>query len=158
MRSMDQMKDLYHILGLTLQKYETIAKVAIDFGTGEKLYPSEVHLISHVCFCAQTCVTRIAEHFGVTKGAASQNVAKLVHKGYLAKTRDPDKGSRMLVTPTDKGISAHQAHMAFHERHDKPFLDFLAGLSQDQFKSFETFAKELNRWMDSYLAAINTEP
>ena len=150
MRATENMMALFHGLGSVLEKYLRISKVPLHVGGGETLFPSEVHLLSRICLKQGASVTAIARHFGVTKAAASQMVGKLVDKGFLQKERDPDKGSRILITPTAKGLAAHKEHMAFHERHDKPFLDYLASLSQEQFDAYLRFTEHMNQWMDSY--------
>lgn len=53
---------------------------------GEKLYSSEIHLLLHIGESAENRrnATRIGEAFGITKGAVSQTLSRLVHKGLLA--------------------------------------------------------------------------
>ncbi len=151
MRTLDEMQPLLTSICGVLEKYTAISKEPMDFGMGEKLYPTEIHVLSAIADNGGSSVTDMAKQFGTTKGAASQITAKLTSKGYLKKEKDPEKGSRLLLTPTEKGLEAHKKHMEFHMKRDKDFFNYLSGLSDEQYSSFEDICRQMNIWMDSYL-------
>jgi DNA-binding MarR family transcriptional regulator len=144
-------------LGRAFEKYLSVNKMPLDFGVGEPLYPSEIHMISTVARKGVVNVTELARHLGKTKGAASQMVGKLVKKGLLSKSPDPEKKSRILVAATDKGRVAHEAHMEFHAAHDRLFIDYLAELAPEEYRTFSTLCRRMNAWMDSYLTRFRKE-
>lgn len=151
MRTFTDMQPQLSALCGVLEKYVRVSRTPVDFGGGEPLFPQEIHFVSACAWAGGASVSDLCRRFGTTRGAASQMVGKLVRKGLLAKRRDPEKGSRLIVEPTEKGLAAHRAHMAFHEVHDGRFLDFLAGLCTEEYEVFAALCGEMGRWMDSYL-------
>jgi DNA-binding MarR family transcriptional regulator len=49
-------------------------------------------------------VMRFADYYGSSRGTASQSIAALVRKGYLARTPNPAKRSSRLLEVTPKGL------------------------------------------------------
>lgn len=135
-----------------MAKYSVIDRKPFDFGVGMKLHPAEIHMVTTVDTMSGVGVTDLAEVFGVTKGAVSQQVAKLVKKGLLIKSKDPENGTRVVVTTTELGKIASDNHLEFHQNHDRNFLDFVARLDDASFAILGDVVDEMDSWMDSYLA------
>ncbi|MFN8239766.1 MAG: MarR family transcriptional regulator [Bacteroidales bacterium] len=74
----DQFLNILHL-------YSIIARKPNDFGTGDKLYFTEIHTISMIGKNREINMTQLASMMGVTKGAISQTVRKLVAKGLILK-------------------------------------------------------------------------
>ncbi len=76
---------------------------------GRRIYPSEVHLLLEVAAHPEATATELAAGLGVTKGAVSQTVTRLVRKGLLLKTRPPEGGNtlRLELTSAGSGAVAH---------------------------------------------------
>ena len=138
-------------LGRAMAKYTVVDRKPHDFGIGLDLFPAEIHMITTVDRMDGAGVTDLAAEFGVTKGAVSQQVAKLVKKGLLAKDRDPDNGSRVIVSATELGKQASRNHLEFHRRHDRRFLEYIGGLDAASYATVAEMAEQLDFWMDSYL-------
>ncbi len=103
MREIDEIIPRMCGLGRVLSKYTMIERKVFDFGVGIKLYPSEVHTLSTVDRLGGCGITELAKESGVTKGAASQLVSKLVGKDLLVKEPDPQNGSRVIIRVTETG-------------------------------------------------------
>lgn len=73
---------------------------------GKSFYPSEVHLMLAVKGLRNTNVTRIAEAMGVTKGAISQTISRLVTKEVLYKTKDRGNKNELALHFTPFGEDA----------------------------------------------------
>lgn len=151
MRNFEDMRPQLSTLMRALERYVRVSRMAFDFGVGELLHPAEIHMVSLVVEKGGLSISDMAEHFGNTKGAASQMVSKLVKKGLLIREEDPEKKSRALVTATPRGRTAQANHMAFHSRHDKPFFAYLAQLNEDQYLVFDDLCTRMDLWMGSYL-------
>ncbi len=151
MRTFEEMMPLLQALGRAMAKYAVVDRTPFDFGVGMELHPAEIHLVTTVDQLDGAGVTELAREFGVTKGAVSQQVAKLVDKGLLAKRRDPDNGSRVVVTVTDLGRKASENHLRFHREHDRLFLEYLAGLDDAEYETVAAMGAQMDRWMDRYL-------
>lgn len=138
-------------MGRVLSKYTMIERKAFDFGVDMDLYPSEVHTLSTVNRLDGCGVTELAQESGVTKGAASQLVSKLVSKGLLVKESDPHNGSRVIIRTTKTGKIASDRHYKFHMEHDRVFLEYLQSLSNEELRMFDDICSQMNDWMDNYL-------
>ena len=137
--------------GRVLVKYNMVERRAFDFGVGIKLYPSEIHTLSAVDKLGGCGVTDLAHESGVTKGATSQLVSKLVKKGLLLKEPDPENGSKVILHLTELGKQASDNHYKFHLDHDREFIDYLRAMSEEELKVFDDICSKMNDWMDSYL-------
>ncbi|THB71664.1 MAG: MarR family transcriptional regulator [Desulfovibrio sp.] len=80
---------------------------------GKAFYPSEVHLLLALKEFGTTNTTRIAESLGITKGAISQTVTRLVAKDVLSKTRDTANKNELTLHFTSFGRDAlaHYEHL-----------------------------------------------
>lgn len=151
MRTFDEMTPVLRNLGRALAKYAVIDRKPYDFGVGMPLYPAEIHMLTTVDVLGGAGVTQLAGEFGVTKGAVSQQVAKLVDKGLLAKQPDPENKTRVIVTVTARGREASRNHLEFHKQHDRAFLDYLSRLDRESYAAVSEMAEEMDRWMERYL-------
>ena len=58
-------------------------------------------------------MSEIASRMGITRGTFSNNVKKLVEKGYLQKSYNPDNKKDVFVTVTAKGKQAYQEYSEY---------------------------------------------
>lgn len=85
-----------------------------DFGTGVPLCRAEAHLIQAIGELPEVNVTGLAQHLGVTKGAVSQMVRKLVSKGLLRRSHRPGNAKDVHPELTELGAAGYRAHAQFH--------------------------------------------
>lgn len=71
---------------------------------GVTLYPAEAHML--LAAREGGNFTQIAGHFGVTKGAVSQNMARLERKGLVTVSKDKSSKNAALIKFTDHGVEA----------------------------------------------------
>jgi len=95
-----------------LHVYSIIDKRPKDLGTGDRLYVSEIHAIYLVGMTPEINITQLAELSGVTKGAISQNVKRLVSKRYMAKYKVKNN-KEVSLRLSDKGYIIFQQYLAF---------------------------------------------
>jgi DNA-binding MarR family transcriptional regulator len=97
-----------------LRTYSAIEKKPKELGTGDLLYVSEIHTISIIGQHPEINMTKLADMSGVTKGAISQIVKRLISKRYVAryKTRNNKEINLRL---SDKGYIVFQGHEAFEK-------------------------------------------
>jgi DNA-binding MarR family transcriptional regulator len=101
----DQFLKILHI-------YSVINRKPQDFGTGDTLYFTEIHTISMVGRNKEVNMTRLADLMGVTKGAISQTVQKLVKKDYIVKSNSRNL-KEVNLRLTEKGMSAFRGQETF---------------------------------------------
>jgi DNA-binding MarR family transcriptional regulator len=95
-----------------LHIYSIIDKKPKEYGTGDLLYVSEVHAIYIIGKNPEINLTHLAELSGVTKGAVSQMVKRLVNKRYIAKYKVKNN-KEINLRLSDKGYIIFQQYMAF---------------------------------------------
>lgn len=106
-----------------LHMFSIIEKKPWDFGTGSRIYLAEIQAVSVIGEHPSANLTRIAEMMGVTRGAISQTVRKLVAKKLAIKTSTRNQKEINLVL-TDFGRLVSNAY-------------------QDRMKEIFDFADEL---------------
>jgi DNA-binding MarR family transcriptional regulator len=107
----EQLLGLFDTLAQRLAGFESGPK---EFETGVLLYRAETHLLQAIGRDPTTNVTRLAERLGVTKGAVSQTLAKLVRKKLVRKRTAPASGREVVLELTALGWKGYNAHERFH--------------------------------------------
>lgn len=81
----NELQDLIDQFLKILHLYSVIGRKPKDYGTGDLLYFTEIHTITVVARNKSVNMTQLADIMGVTKGAMSQTINKLVRKGLILK-------------------------------------------------------------------------
>ncbi len=119
-----------------------------DFGTGVPLYRVEIHTVQAVGENPGINVTALSEHMGVSKGAASQTISKLVKKGLVIKKSAPDNERETLLELTDLGLTAHHAHEGFHEAMFEEVKRYFGESLPEKIDTFVEALTDLNDFLD----------
>jgi len=94
-----------------LHLYSVIARKPVDYGTGDLLYFTEIHTITAVGRNREINMTRLAEKMGVTRGAVSQTIRKLVSKNLVLKTNTTNR-KEFSLRLSEKGQTAYRGQMS----------------------------------------------
>lgn len=94
-----------------LHLYSVISRKPVDYGTGDLLYFTEIHTISAIGRNREINLSRLSENMGVTRGAISQTVRKLVSKNLVVK--DNTNLKEFSLRLSDKGQAAYKGQMSF---------------------------------------------
>ena len=78
---------------------------------GEHFTAGEMQIIKVVAEYPAKNTTELADELGVTKGAISQAVTKLVARGHLERFRAVDDERQTFTRLTSRGSRVYQAHM-----------------------------------------------
>ena len=130
---------------------QELEKKPRDFGIGEKLHSSEIHLVEAIGESENLSVTDLAEYFGITKGAVSQTLKKLELKDLVLKKKDPKNSSRYILGLTTKGKTAFYAHMHWHEKMDGGFRDSYYALEEDKLQFLFDFLNKFENFLKNRL-------
>ncbi|CCH48666.1 MarR family winged helix-turn-helix transcriptional regulator [Pseudodesulfovibrio piezophilus] len=150
MRTIKDMTPEMNLLTKTFMRFTQISKRPMDFGVGINIFPAEIHTVERLCERGPMSITELAESSGVTKGAMSQLVSKLIKKGLAYRETDPDNLSKHQIIPTELGLKAHEGHMRFHMEHDKDFFDYIANLDPEKYAFFKELCHKMDAWMSTY--------
>jgi len=113
-RTEEQFERLLDLLESVMSRMGAMHSAPRDFGTGVNLHRAEIHTVHAIGEVPGGNVTRLAEHMGVTKGAVSQIVSKLVSKGLVKKSSAPDNAKEVLLDLTALGRRGFENHQRFH--------------------------------------------
>lgn len=111
---MDQeVNELVRLFQSILHAYSIIERQPRDFGTGSKLHLTELQTISVIGENQGVNMTRLADTMGVTRGAISQTVRKLVTKKLVVRANVKNqKEVNLALSPTGEFVNReYQARM-----------------------------------------------
>jgi DNA-binding MarR family transcriptional regulator len=136
----------------TNNKLNRLEKRAVNFGTGEKLFASELHVIEAVGKKQTNTVTALCSQFGVTKGAVSQIISKLEKKGCVLKERNREDGKEIDISLTEKGWEAFKFHEDLHKEMDKELFEFIKTIPENRLSDFLELLVHIEKYVDRFLA------
>lgn len=120
---------------------------------GEHFTASELQIVKVVAEFPAKNTTELAAELGVTKGAVSQAVTKLVKRGHLERYRAPDNDRDTFTRLTRNGARVYQAHMNKVEAEIRAFDSLLAHAEPDKVEFMLGFIAELERFLRRQVAA-----
>jgi DNA-binding MarR family transcriptional regulator len=109
-----ELQNLIDLFLKILHLYSVIERKPKDYGTGDLLFFTEIHTIVMVGNNREINMTRLAELMGVTKGAISQMIRKLVHKNLILKTNTTNKKEFNLKL-SHKGVIVYKGQESFQK-------------------------------------------
>ncbi len=132
------------------KKFNELESLTIDIGNGEKLYPSELHVLDAVGNNYANTVTDLSKKFGITKGAVSQVVNKLFDKGFLNKDRKSGF-KEIILSPTDKGWKAFEIMDDLHKKIEDQFFINMGTVESEKVDSFIEIMEKFEEFLDNFL-------
>lgn len=132
-----------------VHKYTTIEQKKRYYGTNIQLTFSEIHTIDVIGSNNKINITQLATLKGVTKGAVSQMIYKLIKKGLVKKTVSPKSDTEVILELTEYGQKAYNAHLEYHRITNRIMYDRLEEMTQESYdklkKSLEVFEGTLDK-------------
>ena len=138
-----------------VNKFNRFEKTPMDFGVEEMLYPSEIHTLEAIGNNDRINVTQLAELLGITKGAVSQMVNKLVGKNFVKKVRFPRSEKSFFLELTPKGKKAFKGHAEFHKEMVLDFLKYAENISHKDFRKFKEIFTKIEHHLDLYAGTLS---
>ncbi len=132
--------------------YSRIEELSIPVDKGLETTTREAHIIQAIGEHERMSVTQVASHFGITKSAASQMVAKLTNKGYLSKKQAVHSNKELELSLTPLGWKAFRAHDQFHGRDMADLVERLSAFSLSQIATLSVLLEALGSVMDQRLS------
>jgi DNA-binding MarR family transcriptional regulator len=133
-----------------VNKYNSLQERPLDYGCGEDLYPSEIHVVEAIGKHPEAHMAEIARILGVTRGAIQQTVDRLVKKGLVEKFMDENDRKRVYLELTAKGDAAFDGHQEYHAEQSSRMEKLFAGLRPGEVTSFKNILDEVESFMDVY--------
>lgn len=95
-----------------LHLYSVINRKPKDYGTGDLLFFTEIHTIAMVGSNREINMTRLADLMGVTRGAISQTIRKLVAKDLIIKLNTTNR-KEINLRLSEKGMLVYKGQESF---------------------------------------------
>jgi DNA-binding MarR family transcriptional regulator len=133
------------------KKFQKFEKNPIEFGVGQKLYPSEIHILDAVGNNIGNNVTVLSQKFGITKGAVSQVVNKLHEKNLIKKEKILGNAKEVQLSLTNEGRNAFKIQDDLHKTFENEFFNYFKNLEQDKVDSFCEIMDKIDHFMDKFL-------
>jgi len=115
--------------------------------TETTLHPSEIHMLL-VLVRHPGNATILAEKLGITKGAVSQTLSRLVRKDIIVKRKDTSSKNELEITLTRKG----RALLKDIEKKELSIIrgidTYMSMLTQDERAVIDRFIVEMNKVFD----------
>jgi DNA-binding MarR family transcriptional regulator len=140
-----------------IHKYNQTENKLRNYGTGILLTRTEIHTIDLIGNNEGINITQLALKQGITKGAVSQMIYKLVNKGLITKHVSPDSDTEVRMELTEVGITAYQAHQRFHIETNEEFFQLLQNMPDETYDQMITVLMEFERMIDKKLAKKDSE-
>ncbi|PHR26019.1 MAG: MarR family transcriptional regulator [Desulfotalea sp.] len=131
--------------------YSRIEKLPIPVDDNLEVTTKEAHTIQAIGEYEQINITQLASHFGITKSAASQMVAKLVQKDFLSKRQAAHSNKEFELSLTPLGQKVLLAHEQFHGSDLAGLIDSLSGFSISQIATLSVLLEALGSVMEQRL-------
>ncbi len=139
------------------KKYARIEGLPIPVDENTAITTAEAHTIQAVGEGDQMRVLDIANHFGISKSAASQMVARLIKKGFLAKNPSIHSNKEFPLSLTDLGWKAFHAHEQCHGKDFDELVNRLSAFSLSQIATISVLLETVGSVMDERLVERENE-
>lgn len=140
------------IMERIINKYNSSEKIDRYYGTNTKLSRSEIHTINVIGKNPDISVTEIAKIQGITKGAVSQMISKLIKKGFITKSISKESEAKVCLGLTETGIIAFNEHKKYHEKTQESFFKMIREMSDEKYEMMIDIMESFESLLDS---AIN---
>ena len=145
--------DLSNLWIVTVNKMETLEKLAGDFGSGDYLNRSEIHTIMVIGIHKEINITDLARRQGISKSATSRMVKNLSENGLVEKYHDPDNDKEILLRLTQRGKIAYLGHEQYHAKLDEKMLNNIGPLSDGEIETVKKFLGAIEATIDATIDA-----
>lgn len=114
-----------------------------DYGTGQKLFHSELCFLDAVHKSPNTKAGDLSLKLGISKGAAAQMAAKLVDKGLIEVYMQDGNRKEKYYHLTPLGETARKGHENFHINENKRLCEYFCTLSDTEAQTILHFLQYL---------------
>lgn len=131
-------------------KFNMINNKTLDYGSGDLLFPSEIHFLISIQKQKGKNITELGEYLGITKSAASQTAIKLEKKGFCQKTKKENK-KNIYLELTQKGLSAIENFNEYRNQIFSDLIDVVEKSASEKLHVVEELFVHLENHMNSML-------
>ena len=131
-----------------INKYNQIESSSRDYGAGVLLSRTEIHLIAAIGDNPGIGVNKLAVLKGVSDGAVSQMIRKLVQKNLVNKAISKESEAKVELTLTEKGYVYYLDHKEYHEKSNKKWGLLLDEFDDQNYEKIQNMLESANKMLD----------
>jgi len=135
--------DIIELMLRACRRMEEKGKEARDYGTGDLLFRSEIHMLEAVKRNKDANASTIADVMEITKGAVSQIIQKLIVKKLLTKYKLDTNKKEIFFKLTAKGELACREHDHYHRKLHASLIGYLNELDKKDSEVIRDFLKRI---------------
>ena len=128
-----------------VNRYNEIESQPFFYGTDTLLYTSEVHTIEAIGNNPDVNITQLAKLQGITKGAISKRIQKLIQKDLVTKSFAPQSENEVVLNLTNKGIKAFKGHEAYSQKFNNEISKLCEIFSKNTLEELELVGNEIEK-------------
>jgi len=136
---MSEYIEISQIMDRIIHKYIRNEDIKRSYGTESLLTRKEIHTIEYIGENPGINLKSLSEMQGVTKGAASQMVSRLVEKGFVQRKESLSSNAEVSLYLTNKGETAFAGHLDYHRQAGKGWRELLDNMSEDTVIEMKRF-------------------
>jgi DNA-binding MarR family transcriptional regulator len=141
---MDLLETFMHVFN----KMNTLNNHTFDYGSGDFLFPSEIHTLNTIAKNPGGNVTELAKTLGISKSAVSQVVFKLEQKGFLVKYKADNNSKNIFANLTPKGDAAVKSFTMYQNDVFTGMLQDFAKLTPEEIFMLKNIFENIDHHMD----------
>lgn len=134
-----------------VNKQQRVNKNPVDYGTGVKMFLSEMYTLSAIAAKEGINLTELAQYQGVSRSAISQVVIKLEKKGMIVKKQKWDNKKEIILFPSNLGRETIKNFDLTRERIFAVLAEKLHAMSGKAFHQLEDIVNHIDELMDKKL-------
>ena len=134
-----------------LNKFQRLESTAIRVDDHLTITHGELHTIQAIGEIESVNVTNLANYFGVTKSAASQQVSNLARKGLVTKKQSAHSNKELEISLTELGWQAYELHEEYHGNNIKEIARLLEDYTVTQIATTSSILDVIEKVADERL-------
>ena len=150
---MSDYTEIAHTVDRIIHKYTRNEEIKRNYGIEPLLTRKEIHTIECIGENPGINLKSLSEMQGVTKGATSQKVSRLVEKGYVQRKDSPSSGAEISLYLTGKGDAAYTGHLEYHQQVGKVWGALLQNMSEGTLNEMREFLHSFEMVLDKEYAS-----
>ncbi len=143
---MDKERLLNDLLVMLFNEILDMEQKALITGSFREISINDMHIIHAIGVKESRNMSAVAKSMSVTVGTLTTAINNLVKKGYVARVRSAEDKRVVLLSLTDKGISAYKKHAGFHRQMVQSVME---GFGGEELEVLTRALEKLRRYFKS---------
>lgn len=146
---MDRQYDkFFQTIERMVHKYNQMEKRKSNYGMDFPISCAEIHVIDEVGRNPGIGVRSIAKNKGVTEGAVSQLVKRLITKELIKKQVSAESEAKVELNLTEKGLICFREHNEYHRKENVKWYAVLDQIEDEDYLRIRSILLKMDKMME----------